>query len=231
MKKDITIPQGKFKIGRDIHEGVYLIAALNELSFVTIHGPNDKYEHYTLDEDNNAMMVHVEVEKGDTLTIDGKVIMRHITKFIEGDSCNLLEEIENFERDLKAKGVKKNFASAKVMETDDEYEDDEEIEEDDEDEEDTDERDYAPKKAKIGFWGALGAWFDSSSSSSSSSSNSSSFWSTSSKKKDNGRCDGDCSNCPAHYGYRYGRWYYGHGHQHGCQRGGNGGASGKCHRD
>lgn len=107
MKKDITIPQGKFKIGRDIHEGVYLIAALNELSFVTIHGPNDKYEHYTLDEDNNAMMVHVEVEKGDTLTIDGKVIMRHVTKFIEGDNCNLLEEIENFERDLKAKGVKK----------------------------------------------------------------------------------------------------------------------------
>ena len=220
MKKDITIPQGKFKIGRDIHEGVYLIAALNELSFVTIHGPNDKYEHYTLDEDNNAMMVHVEVENGDTLTIDGKVIMRHTTKFIEGDSCNLLEEIESFERYLKAKSVK-NFASAKVTETDDQYEDDEEIEEDEEDEEDTDERDYAPKKAKVGFWGALGALFDSSSSSSSSSSNSSSFWSTSSKKKDNGRCDGDCSSCPAHYGYRYGRWYYGHGHSEGCVFGGN----------
>lgn len=44
-------------------------------------------------------------------------------------------------------------------------------------------------------------------------------------------CDGDCANCPPHYGYRYGRWYYGHGHRHGCQRGGNGGASGRCHRD
>lgn len=51
------------------------------------------------------------------------------------------------------------------------------------------------------------------------------------KKKDTGRCDGDCANCPAHYGYRYGRWYYGHGHQHGCERGGNGGASGKTYRD
>ena len=50
-------------------------------------------------------------------------------------------------------------------------------------------------------------------------------------KKDNGRCDGDCANCPPHYGYRYGRWYYGHGHRHGCQRGGNGGVSGKCFRD
>lgn len=41
------------------------------------------------------------------------------------------------------------------------------------------------------------------------------------KKKHTGRCDGDCDNCPPHYGYRYGRWYYGHDHQHGCERGGN----------
>ena len=44
---------------------------------------------------------------------------------------------------------------------------------------------------------------------------------SSSKKKHNGRCDGDCANCPPHYGYRYGRWYYGKGHVHGCQFGGN----------
>ena len=35
------------------------------------------------------------------------------------------------------------------------------------------------------------------------------------------RCDEDCANCPPHYGYRYGRWYYGKGHQHGCEFGGN----------
>lgn len=40
-------------------------------------------------------------------------------------------------------------------------------------------------------------------------------------KKHNGRCDGDCAHCPPHYGYRYGRWYYGHHHQHGCEFGGN----------
>ena len=44
-------------------------------------------------------------------------------------------------------------------------------------------------------------------------------------------CDGDCENCPPHYGYRYGRWYYGHGHQHGCEREGNGGAFGRTYRD
>lgn len=36
-----------------------------------------------------------------------------------------------------------------------------------------------------------------------------------------GHCTGDCANCPPHYGYRYGRWYYGHGHQYGCEFGGN----------
>lgn len=30
--------------------------------------------------------------------------------------------------------------------------------------------------------------------------------------KHDGKCNGDCANCPPHYGYRYGRWYYGHHH-------------------
>ena len=52
------------------------------------------------------------------------------------------------------------------------------------------------------------------------------------KKSNHGRhCNGDCANCPPHYGYRYGRWYYGHGHQRGCERGGNGGATGRTYRD
>ena len=41
------------------------------------------------------------------------------------------------------------------------------------------------------------------------------------RKRHNGRCDGDCANCPPHYGYRYGRWYYGHHHVYGCEFGGN----------
>jgi hypothetical protein len=39
-----------------------------------------------------------------------------------------------------------------------------------------------------------------------------------------GRCTRDCANCPAHYGYRYGRWYYGHHHAYGCEFGGNDGS-------
>lgn len=40
----------------------------------------------------------------------------------------------------------------------------------------------------------------------------------------NGRCSGNCAVCPPHYGYRYGRWYYGHDHVYGCEFGGNKGS-------
>ena len=43
-------------------------------------------------------------------------------------------------------------------------------------------------------------------------------------RKHNGRCNGDCANCPSHYVYRYGRWYYGYEHVHGCEFGGNKGS-------
>ena len=42
-----------------------------------------------------------------------------------------------------------------------------------------------------------------------------------------GKCTGNCATCPPHYGYRYGRWYYGHGHQYGCEFGGNKGDGGR----
>ena len=224
MKKDIIIPQGRFKIGRDIHEGVYLVAALNDMSWVTIYGPggvNDKYEHYTLDDENYSKLIHIEVAKGDELVIDGRVKMRHITRFIEGDNCNLLEEISNFEKELGLNNGKKT--NEKIEEDDDCLDEDEDV-----DDEELDSQPVVSEKQKLGFWGTLGAILSSSESSSSGSSS----WSLSSKKKkDTGHCDGDCANCPPHYGYRHGRWYYGHGHQHGCERGGNGGASGKCYRD
>lgn len=70
---------------------------------------------------------------------------------------------------------------------------------------------YAPSSRKIGpgFFGTLFALL-------------AAFGSVGgSKRKHAGRCNGDCANCPPHYGYRYGRWYYGHDHVHGCEFGGN----------
>ena len=66
-----------------------------------------------------------------------------------------------------------------------------------------------PKKKKVGLFTALAAFA------------AGSALVGKGKKKHDGHCDGDCANCPPHYGYRYGRWYYGKGHQYGCEFGGN----------
>ena len=73
-----------------------------------------------------------------------------------------------------------------------------------------------PKQKKIGFFGHAFAILAAIGSVSSSNKN----------NRHSGRCDGDCANCPPHYGYRYGRWYYGKGHVHGRQFGGNRGNGG-----
>ena len=49
------------------------------------------------------------------------------------------------------------------------------------------------------------------------------FFTSEEPQKHPNRCTGDCINCPDHYGYRHGRWYYGHHHTHGCEFGGHGG--------
>lgn len=66
-----------------------------------------------------------------------------------------------------------------------------------------------PKKKKVGLFTALAALA------------AGSALAGRGRKKHSRHCDGDCANCPPHYGYRYGRWYYGRGHQYGCEFGGN----------
>lgn len=64
-------------------------------------------------------------------------------------------------------------------------------------------------QTKIGFWGTLAISLGIASAS------------EKPRNRSIGSCNGDCAHCPPHYGYRYGRWYYGHHHQHGCEFGGN----------
>ena len=66
-----------------------------------------------------------------------------------------------------------------------------------------------PKKKKVGLFTALAAFA------------AGSPLAGQVRKKHDGHCDGDCANYPPHYGYRYGRWYYGKGQQYGCEFGGN----------
>ena len=96
----------------------------------------------------------------------------------------------------------------------DEYEEDEEIEEEPLEEVDIYINDYVPEPPapKLGFFGTLFAVMAGVGAASNHG------------QRHNGRCNGDCANCPPHYGYRYGRWYYGHDHVHGCEFGGNRGS-------
>ena len=71
-----------------------------------------------------------------------------------------------------------------------------------------------PPAPKRGFFGTLAAIF----------AGVSAGLSSAQGRRHNRRCNGDCANCPPHYGYRYGRWYYGHDHDHGCEFGGNKGS-------
>ena len=225
MKRDVKMPQGKYRVGRDIPEGVYLIAALNDYSYIKIEKPDPHVvnEHYSL-QDEDSKICHVEIVKGDVMYIDGNVKIRHVVNFISEDSTefSLLKEIEDFKNSVFGPNDAKTSAKTATKEPEEE---DEEAEYEDADE---DTYESTAKKKKLGFWGALGMLLSSSSgpSSSTRSYSSKSSW-RSPKKKHSGKCDGDCDSCPPHYGYRYGRWYYGHGHSEGCVFCGNKCNSGK----
>jgi len=87
------------------------------------------------------------------------------------------------------------------------FDDDEEEEEEEEDE--PEQAELSPpmrrREPRLGFWTLLGA----------------ALLGASGDGGHGGRCTGDCAHCPPHFGYRYGRWYYGHGHVYGCEFGGN----------
>lgn len=87
------------------------------------------------------------------------------------------------------------------------FDDDEEEKEEEDDE--PEQAEFPPPKRrrepKLGFWTLLGA----------------ALLGAPGDDGHGGRCTGDCAHCPPHFGYRYGRWYYGHGHVYGCEFGGN----------
>lgn len=115
----------------------------------------------------------------------------------------------------------RNLTLPEDLREEEEYEDEEEeeIEEEPLDEVDIYIDDFVPEPPapKLGFFGTLAAVF----------AGASVGVSSAQGRRHNGRCNGDCAHCPPHYGYRYGRWYYGHDHVHGCEFGGNKGSGSK----
>lgn len=112
---------------------------------------------------------------------------------------------------------RRNILLPEDLREEEEYEDEEEeIEEEPLEEADICIDDFVqkPPAPKLGFFGTLAAILT----------GVSAGLSSNQGRRHNGRCNGDCANCPPHYGYRYGRWYYGHDHVHGCEFGGNRGS-------
>ena len=110
----------------------------------------------------------------------------------------------------------RNIQLPEDLREEEDYEDEEEIEEEPLEEVDIYIDDFVPEPPapKLGFFGTLAAIL----------AGVSAGVSSANERRHNGRCNGDCANCPPHYGYRYGRWYYGHDHVHGCEFGGNKGS-------
>ena len=109
--------------------------------------------------------------------------------------------------------IERNLSLPEDLREEEEYEDEEE--EEPLEEVDIYIDDFVPEPTpKLGFFGTLAAILAGVSAGASSNKG----------RNHNGRCNGDCANCPPHYGYRYGRWYYGHDHVYGCEFGGNKGS-------
>lgn len=99
MKKVSFLPQGKYKIGKGMPEGIYLIAFANDYAFITIERAFDNCERYALTKEHP--MCHVELEENDTIMLEGSAKVRHIPKSIyenEASDFNLMEEIADFQK-------------------------------------------------------------------------------------------------------------------------------------
>ena len=98
--RDMIIPQGRYKIGRDISEGIYLFAALNDLSLITIERDKDFVNsEFTLSCETTPIC-HFEIKSGEIMIINGKVMVHQLSNPDRNKQYNLEEEIYNFEVSL-----------------------------------------------------------------------------------------------------------------------------------
>lgn len=76
MAKELTIPQGIYKVGVDFPEGSYVFNSKNVKTNINIDTPNDDYSCFYFD-DKNGYEARIALNKGDTLTLRTKM---HVTK-------------------------------------------------------------------------------------------------------------------------------------------------------
>ena len=82
MNKEILIPQGIYRVGRDLPAGVYLITALVDGGMVTVKNYGESYKNdlFILDQ-TSSLSCQLDLEKGDTLHLHGKFKIKRIGDF------------------------------------------------------------------------------------------------------------------------------------------------------
>lgn len=194
---------------------------ISRLSALTSYGPSDEVAEVAqglMDETaasrliRRALAAGVQFTAGEICELADCCNAAVMNALLENASCTFtreqLEDLYGCVDDAVLERAARR-CRVKLFEEEDEEEENEENDEEEEDEDEDFEAELPPpvrrREPKPGFCALLGA----------------ALLGTLSDDGHGGRCTGDCAHCPPHFGYRYGRWYYGHGHVYGCEFGGN----------
>ncbi len=194
---------------------------ISRLSALTSYGPSDEVAEVAqglMDETaasrliRRALAAGVQFTAGEICELADCCNAAVMNALLENASCTFtceqLEDLYGCVDDAVLERAARR-CRVKLFEEEDEEEENEENDEEEEDEDGDFEAELPPpvrrREPKPGFCALLGA----------------ALLGTLSDDGHGGRCTGDCAHCPPHFGYRYGRWYYGHGHVYGCEFGGN----------
>lgn len=194
---------------------------ISRLSALTSYGPSDEVAEVAqglMDETaasrliRRALAAGVQFSAGEICELADCCNAAVMNALLENASCAFtreqLEDLYGCVDDAVLERAARR-CRVKLFEEEDEEEENEENDEEENDEDEDFEAELPPpvrrREPKPGFCALLGA----------------ALLGTLSDDGHGGRCTGDCAHCPPHFGYRYGRWYYGHGHVYGCEFGGN----------
>lgn len=199
---------------------------ISRLSALTSYGPSDEVAEVAqglMDETAASRLIRRALAAGVQFTAEEICELADccnaavMNALLENASCTFtreqLEDLYGCVDDAVLERAARRCRVKLFEEEDEEEEDEEEENEEEENEENDEDGDFEAelpppvrrREPKPGFCALLGA----------------ALLGTLSDDGHGGRCTGDCAHCPPHFGYRYGRWYYGHGHVYGCEFGGN----------
>lgn len=188
---------------------------ISRLSALTSYGPSDEVAEVAqglMDETAASRLIRRALAAGEQFTAEEICELVDccnaavIHALLENSTCTFTrEQLEDLWGAVDDAVLEQTARRCRVKLFDDDEEEEAEEEADDESEQ----AELSPPKRrrepKPGFWTLLGA----------------ALLGASGDDGHGGHCTGDCAHCPPHFGYRYGRWYYGHGHVYGCEFGGN----------